>query len=351
METYLDPIVLEWQCQKRGDCCRAWRIDVTPSELRAMATATDDAGHTKVSMRLLEEHLPDRRLDGTCAVPMTPDGACMFLENNLCGYRMKFSSETLPTTCRRFPQLGVVTPRRTLYGLSFSCPTALSLLVARPRLEIRAHDGDAPMDMPCDFRGADDGEEDPAAVAFWDMHWAWLERFRSFEGTPAQRLRALVREVADLELSAPTEKLPPWTSLGDDPSTRRRLEEAGADARVLCGFFDESSARRDPGDVGAVADEDALLGSYLEHRLMLPEFLMTGASLGRIIGVLFAAVARYRFERARGATAPAAIAHLDAILLHSNYVPGLFPDDVPEPDAWQTLAMLALAEVAPEPAT
>jgi hypothetical protein len=338
-EVFVDPIVREWECRRRGDCCRSWRVDATLPELRTMASRVTARGDLTLALQVLAGHVDEARLDGAGALPMTANGACMFLRNNLCSYRTTYGEDTLPRSCRRFPHLAMLTPRRALYGLSFACPTALALLCARPTLMLVAG-GEAPPTEPYDFRGGDDEEENPDAVAFWETHWSWLATLRALEGAPAERLRALVEGVSGVTLPVVEGGPEGWAA--SEGALADTLAEAGVVSSVVAELVADHSPRSDPGPL-EVSDEDTLLGAYLEHRMMVPEFLMTGASLGRLIGALFAIVARFRFERARGVSAAAALAHVERLLLHSDLLDRMFGAHPSEPEVWQSLGVLALA--------
>ena len=93
--------------------------------------------------------------------------------------------------------------------------------------------------------------------------------------------------------------------------------------RVVC---DDVAPRITPDDLVDDPDDDAILNRYLDHRLLVPEFLITGASHLRLLATLMAAAARFRVLRARGVRALHAIIELDRVILHSNWVPALFAD-------------------------
>jgi len=318
-----------------------------------MARRSAETGGMDAMMRLLAEHPEERRLTGSCALPMKPDGSCLFLEGGLCAYRIRHGDETLPVSCRKFPHLGLLSPRRRLVGLSFACPTALALLAERTALELdEDYRGELPLETLCDFRGEQgsgqaeaesDGEGASAASAFWEAHWSWLGTFRELGGSPTERVCALAERVSRTRL--PRIEVDPrlWAERRFDPDQGAALLEAGADRTVLSALYDDWASRIEPSDLPPDPPSDELLNGYLDRRLLVPEFLITGASLGRLLGVLLALVARYRIERARGTGALHAIGHLDRLVLHSDFVPRLFTAELPEPVAWNTLALAAAA--------
>ncbi len=346
--TVVDRLVLEWHCHSRAHCCQGWRVDVPPATLRAMAERCSDVGNLDAVVRLLGQHPEQRRLEGICALPMNDDGACMFLDaDNRCAYRSKHGDETLPDSCLKFPYLGLLTPRRRLLGLSFTCPTALDLFAGQKRLELIDDLRDpVPTEYCCDFLGDSEPREDSPATVFWDVHWEWFRQFRQLSGTPAQRLRALAQQVAPVELPTTQVAADFWQAERFGVEQATPLLRQGAAPEVLEAVFDDHAKRielpYEEEDLGA----DDALNRYLEHRLLVPEFLITGASLARLLGVLFAILARFRRERARGKGVLASIMHLDRLLLHSDFIPQLFPADVDEPQAWQSLAMIALSDTA-----
>jgi hypothetical protein len=343
-------MVLDWQCSRCTHCCRAWRVDVAPAALREMALHCSEAGDLAATLRLMAQHPTERRLDGSCALPMDGAGACVFLEGNLCGYRVKHGTSTLPASCAKFPFVGVVTPKRRLLGLSFACPTALQALLEERRVElVEDYPGAPPTDVLTDFCG--DGSPDQAAQAeaFWELHWEWLSFARRATAPPEQWLRTLAEQASGMSL--PSVEVSPsfWSRSRFSRQAAAPLLAEGASEQVLAAVFDDPGAPQAPADAGARGADDRILNRYLVHRLLVPEFLVTGASLGRLLGVLFAIVARYRIERSRGHAPGRAVANIDRLILHSDYHRTLFPDAVGEAVAWPSLALLALVRQPPEP--
>jgi len=337
------PMVLDWQCSRCTHCCRAWRVDVVPAALREMALQCSEAGDLAEAVRLMAQHPTEQRLDGSCALPMDAEGACLFLEGRRCGYRVKHGTSTLPASCAKFPFVGVTTPKRRLLGLSFACPTALQALLDEQRVElVEDYAGGPPTDVLTDFRG--DGSPDQAAQAeaFWELHWEWLSFARSATSPPEQWLRTLAERASGLSL--PSLQIGPsfWSLARFSRQAAAPLLAEGASEQVLAAVFDAPGPAQASADVEAAGADDSILNRYLVHRLLVPEFLVTRASLGRLLGVLFAIVARYRIERSRGHAPGRAIANVDRLILHSDYHRTLFPDDVDEAVAWPSLALLAL---------
>lgn len=339
----LHPIVLKWACRQRGVCCRKLTIHIRPERVLPMVGKLEQAGRMREALRLRTAHKPDRREGEACVMP-TDGGACMFLRDNLCGYRIDFGHETLPVSCGKFPYLGMITPERRLVGLSFACPTALDLLAAggdAPVLD--GHDGELPLSEMWDLRG--DAPDDPASPAwqFWETHWSWYEVFRELTGTPAERVDALARRAtgAEVPVVAVDERL--WSGSELDLRFAEPLLAMGADEDVLAAVYARNFGRIEPDDIANDPSGDDLLNRYLDHRLMVPEFLSSRASLVRLLGAMFAAVARYRIERAWGKRVMYAVLHIDRLIQHSDYVSGLFPDDLPEMEACRSLWLLARA--------
>lgn len=313
-----------------------------------MALRCSEGGRADDAVRLLQRHPEERREEGACVLPMdpTPDGgsACMFLESNLCGYRMRHGVETLPVSCAKFPYLGMLTPRRRIYGLSFACPTALDLLAERGHEPlVDGYEGEPPSVTLCDFRG-DGPAHDEAAAMFWDTHWSWVEAFSRVAGRPAERLHELGGRITGADPVPVRVDADLWAATTFDPRLGAPLLREGAHPSVLAAVWDDDSARITPDDIRPDPPDGALLNAYLDHRLMAPEFLMTRASLVRVLGALFAAVGRFRVERAQGRRAMHAVMHFDRMLLHSDWIDDLFPAEVDEMVALASLWALAIAE-------
>lgn len=311
-----------------------------------MALRCSEAGGVDAAVRLMAQHPAEQRHGGMCELPMDETGCCSFVDENLCGYRVRYGTSTLPASCIKFPYAGMTTPARSLLGLSFACPTALQMLLDEPQLEI-AEDQTAPppAGVMTDFRGTDSAELAAQAEQFWAIHWEWLTFARASGGPPEQWLRAIGEQASGLSL--PTVKLDscPWSGARWNRQAALLLIAEGAAEQVLAAVYDDPGAPLPAPDVQERGGSDEVLNRYLIHRLLVPEFLVASASLGRLLGVLFALMARYRFERALGRSPGHAIANLDRLILHSDYPRRLFPDDVEETVAWPSLALLALAQL------
>jgi hypothetical protein len=345
-----DPLVQQWRCEHCGCCCDSgWRIDLRPEELRAMADKCFASGADADALRLLDEHRAGRRIEGLCAVPRSPLGACWFRREARCSYRLKHGGDTLPVACMKFPYLGLLTPTRRLLGTSFACPAALALLARQA--DVAPADAAAPPPHPVvcyDFRGSESDGSAELAREFWAIHWDWWELVRASTGPAAERLATLARRASGVELPRVGVDARFWTSPALCDEFAAELLERGAERAVLAGLFPSPVPLQPPLGWPEPADEEALLNRYLQHRLLLPEFMLKGASLGRLLGVMFALVARFRMARARGMAALDAIRHVDQLALHSDFTNQLFPPEVPEDRAWPSLGMVALASSSPE---
>ena len=344
VKTTMFSIVAAWACQKRGKCCGSWQIHVPPSQLRDMALKCAEKGEAEDALLLMAAHLPERRQGAACVMP-TRQGMCMFLEDNLCGYRMRHGAETLPVSCKKFPYVAIRTPERIIMGLSFACPTALDML-ARGGGELIDDFRGQPPSMPVfDFRGDEPATPDSPAVQFWDTHWSWFEVFCSLQGRPQERLHELGKRASGCD--------PPEVAVDErfwntpDPELAKPLVDNGALMSVLTVLFNDRPPRCEPEDILDDPEDDVLLNHYLNHRLLVPEFLSRRASLVRLLGMLFAAVARFRIDRAHGKRAMHAILHLDRLILHSDLVDDLFACSEDEMAVCATLWLAANATSRP----
>ena len=348
----MHPIVLDWACQSRAHCCHDWRVDVPPAHILQMArdcAALGDEAHAAALERASRRRGPE----GTCALPMRGDGSCTFLESSLCGYRLAHGVETMPVSCRKFPYLALLTPRRLLVGLSFACPTAVDLLATRgPGELLEDAPGPPPTSTYCDMAGDRPEDDDSPAAHFWAAHWSLARMFAGLSGTPEERLDALARRATEREPVA--SELPeslwsrPHLSPGEaspliDALAAERSLEAATTISLLQMVCDDEAPRIAPTEIVADPPDDVILNRYLDHRLLVPEFLITGASHLRLLATLFAACARFRVQRARGVRALHTVIDLDRMILHSNWVPALFADGRDEMDVLTALWSMATA--------
>lgn len=305
------------------------------------------AGADTDALRLLDEHREGRRLEGLCSVPRSAQGSCWFRRQDRCDYRVKHGTDTLPTACTKFPYVGLLTPSRRLLGVSFACPASLALLARQTKVAPSEVEHDSvPTTVYYDFRGEQADGSAAAAEQFWAIHWSWCELLRGSSGSAPERLRSLALQASGVELPRPRVGACFWKQSVLQDELAGDLLHSGARREVVAALFASPVPLQAPLVGIEPCDEEALLNRYLDHRLLLPEFLLKGASLGRLLGVLFALVARFRSARANGVAPLDAIRHLDQLALHSDFVSQLFPPDIPEPDAWQSLAMTALADDA-----
>ncbi len=338
----MSPIVRAWQCQQRGQCCKGHHVPVDLVTFRRMRRALDAEGDPRAP--LMDEERAEH-LDGWLGLPRVAEEACVFLEGRLCGWRLRHGTASLPKICGSYPHMGLLTPRRLLFGLMFSCPTALGLLAREdghpllhePDGALPTHEIAVALDRD-DCRLLDGTRTD--ADAFFEALWTWGQRFRASSGRPAERLLALTG-VDPSELPLPGldpaalrayQPPPEWVSLA--------LEEGAFE--LLLGLWSTEPARDYAADPPPPdLDEPAFVGRYLAHRLLLPVGLGTTWSLSRLLTMLFAMLVRYRLERARGFEPLRAVQRLDILAVHMGLFAGLCPR--PDDDRWQLLAAMALA--------
>jgi len=341
-----DPIVRAWACQQRGLCCRDYDIRVSRLSLSRIfrsLSAVDDP-----RARLFEGGALERDEAGFLRLPMTEDNACHFLEGRLCGYRGRFGAETLPSPCRIYPYTAILTPRRHLVGLIFTCPTALRLLADEEAVAVvEDPDGEPPTEYVAtlvgDHREYRDADGAPLSdEAFWERHWELFCHFRATPGGPLERLADLIARVY--------EPAPPPLELD-----REILADARFSDQVVGALFARGGSpfiiptlleyeRPRPLDEPLPAWEGGdgpLLARYLEHRLLVPTFLEERLDLGYLIAVLLAATVRFRVERAKGMSPLEAIHHLDNLFVQGSFPLRLFGRGPARPD-WRTMALLAL---------
>lgn len=316
----MHPMVRQWACQKRGLCCgHNWRIDVASHELVAMASVCEAKGAPEKArhLRLANDH----QVNGWVSMPKV-EGACMFLENDLCGYRMHFDHETLPNPCVTFPYLAMRTPARELIGLSFACPTALDLLARQTSRELIEETSDIapPTRTVTDFTG----EEGSGAAEFFEILSSWYTLFVELEGRPIDRLDALARRASGQEVPAVEVDPGLWATPEPDEDQAQPLLAQGVPPDLILALLEHHEPMGQADDVTPDLEPGVLLGRFLEHRLLVPEFIIHHAGLTRVLGALFAAVVRERIERERGHRPAQAVMAVDGLISHSGWLRSIF---------------------------
>jgi len=123
----------QYRCRHAGACCTAgWAI---PVETLPYQTLRVHFGRPEA---LFQERgaLPD----GVAAIlGVGPAGECVFFDaehGRLCAIHRELGESFLPAACRQFPRVVVHDTRGVLISLSHYCPTAASMLLSSPALEI-----------------------------------------------------------------------------------------------------------------------------------------------------------------------------------------------------------------------
>lgn len=310
-----DQNAARWACQKRGLCCRTYRIGVMDEEGRRISSMLAAAADP---LAPLFSPAPEQ-------LPVDDQGACVFLDGSLCGYRQRHGPETLPAACRRYPRLALRTPERTLLELSLACPTALDLFVQRPRPSFAT--GDVPLadDIAFDVRTSEVEYRDLAggpldAATFWEQHRVLCDRFSAMRGDPLTRLLDWTAEFAGVPIVPIALD---WTTAiaGDDDSLPLPYLLQGGDLPLLAMLL--AATREPPGEIDLPTkhpDDSELLAGYLERRLQVPTWLRPAFSLDALLCGLHGMAIRYWVERERGSGGPETVWRLDKQFVHGGFV-------------------------------
>jgi hypothetical protein len=340
---HLTPMVRDWACRKRGLCCTKHQVLVAPDERVGIQRALEERGDP-LALTLTADG------DSHTVLPMK-DEVCVFLgEDRLCTLRKRFGEAVYPAVCKKFPFLAIRTPDRQILGLTFSCPTALELLAQEPAFKPRVETGTPPVDRGAslhledrryiDFRGDSTGLE-----AFWKAHWDFLDRLaRHPEPQPARRLAALAEALTGIEAPPPAVvRRDLWRQGAFEPAVERELRRlTGEVPPGLPWLWVDIQPQSFTLDPLPDLDEDALLMRYLLHRTFLPIAYTYRADGSFLLATLFAMIARYRIERARGHAPLVAIRNLDRYFIHTGNSGAIFGTEADHP-AWQAMSALAMA--------
>lgn len=298
-----DPTALAWRCEGSLFCCQAFEVSVSPLE-RTRIRARVDTGWPEQTVG------PDAR-----ALPKREDGTCTFIEQGLCGYRVRFGVQTQPRPCRTFPYISLRTPTQRLLGLDFSCPTAARMLAAATTVEAVDYGStELPSPFVRDLAG-----QDALNHAGWAARAALFEAYQRAKGAPLARLAAAAAEVAAIPTATaggpivwsaphlPGALVPPLLARSVDP----------LDAAAL---FDPTEPMAPLDHPPQVNDPEGLFNRYLAHRILAPGFLRRPPTPERLVDGVAAAAVRFHVERARGATPLAAIRLTELWLLHRPHL-------------------------------
>lgn len=353
MPLHLTPLVRAWQCRKRGMCCRVHKIPVSEIERRRitrhLAAAHDDRA------ALMHEGMLEV-VHGWQQLPRK-DGACVFLEHNLCSLHARFGAAAIPGACRQFPHLLLMTDDRLVASLSFQCPTALELLAHAPRFETLIEpDGEPPTDAVSHLADHAHTYVDLAGrvvspAEFWRGHWRLFERLAARpEPDPLARLIAFA-EAETGERAPPPAHLPAdlWSADFWHPGATFQLARAaGESAFDLAAWWEPVSPQDYTFNRPDPFDEDAFVLRYLLHRAFAPVFYVHHRDQRFLLAMLFGLYVRIRLERARGHDVTTAVRHTDRFFVHVPNPEELFgangqPLDtlLPWGSSWRVLAALA----------
>jgi Fe-S-cluster containining protein len=210
-------------CGRTGACCSSgWDVPVEPD-------VEDDLRAALVAGRLKPPHegAPEACFRSMASLPhgarvvLRTDGGgrCCFLESgpqNACAVHRQLGEAALPSACREFPRVVLLTPGRVSVTLSHYCPTAAALLFRAPSTGavdplLRVLE-DPPAFPPSrtyeglDARAALPPLLRPGVLMSWDAHERW----------EAHALQTLAREdlapeQALLRLTAAAERIRGWS--------------------------------------------------------------------------------------------------------------------------------------------
>lgn len=350
---YLTPLVRQWKCRQRGMCCKVHSIPITETERRRIARNLT-ADHDERAELMQEGALAVT--DGWQQLPRR-DGACVFLEQNLCSLHRRFGAQAIPSACRKFPYLMLLTDDRLVASLSFQCPTALELLAHAPAFEVVVEPEGEPPSESVSFL-AEPGKayfdlagDKVSAAVFWRQHWHLLERLLARpELDPWQRLVAFAATETG-QPAPPRVTLPPevWSAPWWNMAVSRELEQATGERTYDLGWWWAPMPPQEyvfdrPPDL----DEDAFVMRYLMHRMFAPVWYLHHRDLRFGVAMLFALLVRIRVERARGHDVTVAVRHTDRFFVHVPNPEELFgtgdqpiDPELPWGHSWRVLAALS----------
>lgn len=337
-------IVDAWRCHQRGLCCRGIAVEL------------DRVTLTRMHRRLAADASPeaaalDPARPSPVFIPQRGDGSCTFLDDdNLCRYRKRYGVETMPPVCTTFPYLSYLTPAQLRVGLSFRCPTALGLLAATEVVDV-VHEPDGepptPQVMALAAPGRDYWDADGRAQSperFWELHRAFEQVFSAqpAKAAPIQKLDAAVRAVG---LTVPETPDLPRALLVEGPrgaAGLASLAPLGPVSPTIRHLWRQLDLEPMDEVLPLSGDEDALLSRYLAHRLLAPSPYARETSIRYLIGALYAGLARYAIERARGESPLVALRRVDHLIVHTGWLPLVLSPERGSAE-WRPVAALARA--------
>lgn len=346
----MTPMVRAWACKKRGLCCKYQHVQIDEVERRRLERLLGEVDDP-LRHRMRSDTI--QTIEGWPVLPRV-DRTCAFLgADSLCTVRTRFGERAYPAVCKKFPYLSIVTTDQQLIGLSFQCPSALELLAHEAHFEVVVEDGEPPVERVAFVNSPErtylSAHGEPlSADAFWAQHKDLVARFLArTELDPAVRLTAFAEELTG-EVAPPpvVVRRDVWLQGAFEPSVERELSRvAGPIPPGLPWLWiqidpQEYTLEGVP-DFDAAA-EKALVLRYLMHRLVMPVAYISLCDPRFMLSTLFAMLARYRIERARGYGPLQSIRQLDRFFVHTSNPGALFGSESAF-ISWRAMASLARA--------
>jgi Fe-S-cluster containining protein len=348
---HMTPMVRAWACRKRGLCCKYQQVQIDEVERRRLERKLEEVGDP-LHRRLASENV--QYIDGWAVLPRVDKNCALLGEDNLCTVRKRFGMSAYPEVCKKFPYLSILTDDRQLVGLTFQCPTALQLLAEESQFELVVElDTEPPVErvafVNSPTRTYFDVRGNPVDCAtFWKGHWELFERFRQRPETdPVLRLTAFAEAETGEEAPAPAVvRRDIWIQGAFEPSVERELTRLAGEIPPglpwLWINFDAQAYTLDPLPPLDQAGEHSLVMRYLMHRMLMPISYISICDPRFLISTMFAMVARYRIERARGHDPVACIRQLDRFFVHTSNPGAIFGSESTF-FPWRAMASLARA--------
>jgi len=352
---HLTSLVRDWKCRKRGMCCKVHSIPVSETQRRRIVRGLVGVNDARAEVM---QTGPFEIVDGWIQLPRR-DGACIFLEDNLCSLHKRFGPNSVPSACAKFPYIVLLTADRLIASLSFQCPTALELLAHSPGFEVLVEpEGEPPTDSvsylaaPTE-RYIDLTGQHVTPEVFWRQHDGLLQRLMARPETdPLARLVAFAE--AETGACAPPGIVVPadlWTRVAWDMQVTRDLAAAtGEDAYELGWWWSLVRPQEYTFNAPDNMDADAFVTRYLLHRAFAPVFYLHHRDLRFLLAMLFGLLVRIRLEQARGHDVTVAVRHTDRFFVHPMNPAELFGTaanpigaDLPWGNSWRVFAALARA--------
>lgn len=355
---HLTSLVRDWKCRQRGMCCKVHTIPISETQRRRVMRRLADVGDPRAE---LLQNGPFEVVDGWLQLPRR-DGACVFLEANLCGLHKRFGAHEVPSACATFPYIVLLTDDRLIASLSFQCPTALELLAHADRFEELVEPDGAPPTEMVNFLASpsvpyfDLSGQRVTPEVFWRLHRELVARLIARpERAPLARLLAFAEAEtgcpAPAGIALPTDF---WTRSSWDMQVTRDLAQTTGEPSHELGWWwavvhPQSYTFNHPEHF----DPDAFVTRYLLQRAFAPVCYLHHRDLRFLLAMLFALLVRVRLEQGRGHEITVAVRHTDRFFVHPRNPVELFgaprdlaagdAADLPWGNSWRVFAALAQA--------